>query len=217
MRYKIKNINIRSENAAKSGSQTARAVVEWIQRQSKVRSVLDLGCGKLRYARYLAEKCDYLSLVDSRIQIERFQIIENCRTTVKDYASKNWPNAEVDAIEKFWDKPRRKYDLVFCANVISAIPSKRVRTQTLVNVLKILKKGGHILVVNQYTNSYFKRMMRSGKTIPHLDGYILISTRGNYYYGLLHEAKMSKILSECGFNIIDHWRKEQSAFVLAGV
>ncbi len=216
MRYKIKNIEIRSENAAKPGSQTARAVVEWIQRQGRVRSALDLGCGKLRYAKYLAEKCDHLGLVDSRIQIERFQMIENCRTNVKDYASKNWPHAEVYAIEEFWDKPRRKYDLVLCANVISAIPSKKVRTKTLKNVLRILKKTGRFLVVNQYTNSYFNQMINSGKTIHHLDGYILISTRGNYYYGLLPEAKMSKILSGCGFSIIKNWRTEQSAFVLAG-
>lgn len=216
MRYKTRNKEIRSENAAKPASQPAKAVVDWIQQQDIVRNALDLGCGKLRYAKYLAGKCEHLSLVDSKVQIERLQIIANSRTTVKDYASGKWPHAIVYAVEEFWDKVKRKYDLVLCANVISAIPSRKVRAATLKNVLRILTKRGRILVVNQYVNSYFKTMMISGKATPHLDGYILISQRGNYYYGLLSETKMSKILLGCGFGVIDHWSVGQSAFVLAG-
>ena len=217
MRYRVMNLEIRSENAAKPASQPASAVIKWIQCQSVVRNALDLGCGKLRYAQYLAEKCKHLSLVDSQIQIERRQIIGNFRTTVRDYAKAKWPHSKVYAIEDFWDKTNRKYGLVLCANVISAIPSRRIQTNMLRNVLRILNKRGRLLVVNQFTNSYFSKVINSCKAIPHLDGYILKSKRGYYYYGLLPEMKMSKILSQCGFVIIKKWRIKQSSFVLAGV
>lgn len=215
MRYKIKNFEVRSENAAKSTSRPARAVVEWIKRMDRVKSILDLGCGKLRYSRYLAEKCDHLSLVDSQVQIDRQQMIRKHLTSVRDYASQCWDHAEVYCIEKFLDKPRRKYDFVFCANVISAIPSKHMRSKTLRSVLICLKKSGRFLVVNQYTNSYFRKIINSARATTHLDGYILKSGRGSYYYGILSDVKMSRILSGCGFNVIDRWRNGQSAFVLA--
>lgn len=215
MRYRIKKLEVRSENAAKPASQSARAVVEWIEKQRRMKSVLDLGCGKLRYARYLAGKCDHLGLVDSQVQIERRQVIGNCHTTVKDYAANSWPHAEVYSLEEFWKKTRRRYDFVLCANVISAIPSRIIRARTLRSILRCLKKGGRVLVVNQYANSYFSRMINSGKVIAHLDGYILCSVRGNYYYGILPEEKMSRILAVCGFKVIERWRIGQSAFVLA--
>jgi SAM-dependent methyltransferase len=217
MRYRVKKLEIKSENAAKSGSQVANSVVEWIKQLHIVKNTLDLGCGKLRYAKYLVKKCKHLDLVDSHVQINRRQLIENRYTTVKNYVAKRLPNADIYSIEEFLKKPRRKYDFVLCANVISAIPSKIIRGKTLRSILGCLKKTGQVLVVNQYTNSYFKKVKRSGKAIAHLDGYILCTRRGNYYYGLLPEAKMVKILLKYGFSVIKQWHSGQSAFVLAGV
>jgi SAM-dependent methyltransferase len=216
MRYKLRNFEIRSENAAKPTLRPSKTVVEWIKRMHSVKSILDLGCGKLRYARYLAEKCNHLDLVDSLVQIERHQMIGNQRTTVKNYTAKYLSNSDVYCIQEFLEKPRRKYDLVLCANMISAIPSKPIRTKTLRSVLTCLKTRGRILVVNQYTNSYFKRVINSVRATPHLDGYILYSDRGIYYYGILPEKKMARILLGCGFRVIDTWRSGQSSFVLAG-
>jgi len=216
MRYKVKSFEIRSENAAKPCSQAAKAVIDWIRRKDRIKNALDLGCGKLRYTRHLAEKCEHLGLVDSMIQIERKQMIRKRQTTIKEYVAKYWPHAEVYCIEEFLEKTRRKYDFVLCANVISAIPSKRMRAKTLRSILMCLKKKGQVLVVNQYTNSYFKQVIRSIRATPHLDGYILSSARGSYYYGILPGEKMSKILLGCGFSIIESWRNGQSAFVLAG-
>jgi len=215
MRYKVRSVEIRSENAAKPTLQPAKAVVEWIKRMDGVKSILDLGCGKLRYARYLAEKCDHLDLVDSLVQIERDQVISKKRTTVKNYAAKYFSNSDAYCIEEFLEKPRRKYDFVLCANMISAIPSKPIRNKTLRSVLTCLKRRGRILVVNQYTNSYFNRVIKSVRATPHLDGYILYSERGVYYYGILPEKKMSRILLGCGFRVINTWKSGQSSFVLA--
>ncbi|MCJ7729034.1 MAG: class I SAM-dependent methyltransferase [Sedimentisphaerales bacterium] len=217
MRYTLKNIEIRTENTAKPRTQASKVVIEWIKAQPNAKSVLDLGCGKLRYTAYLAEKCEHLGLVDSKLQIGRRQMLGKSYSTVSDYAPKIWPNSEVYSIEEFWEKPRRRYDLVLCANVISAIPSREARVKTLESILRCLTKRGRVLFVNQCANSYFTKMANSKKARSYLDGYILHTSRGNYYYGILPEAKMRRILWRCGFKVINSWRRGQSAFVLGGV
>ncbi|MCK5563767.1 MAG: methyltransferase domain-containing protein [Planctomycetes bacterium] len=217
MRYSVNKHEIRTENAAKSMRQASKYIVNWLVENVKVKSLLDFGCGKLRYARHLVQLCDHLGLVDSKVQIERRQKIGGLNTTINDYALRYWPHSVVYSLEEFWEKPRQKYDFVLCANVISAIPSRRIRAKSLTAIQGCLKKKGQLLVVNQYENSYFKKMMHSENAKPHLDGYLLNSKNGNYYYGILNESKMSSILKNCGFEVCDSWSSGQSAFVLAGI
>lgn len=216
MRYKIRKYEIRTENAAKTISQPAKSVLEWIKQEASCDSILDYGCGKLRYAHHLANECKYLGLIDSEIQIGRKQTINGDYTTVRKYALQQWPHARVIALEDFWKGlHKRTYDLIFCANVFSAIPSSKIRQRTLDALHGALKKTGRVLVVNQYTNSYFQHQITSKKAVAYFDGYLLPSGRKAYYYGLLSTTKMSKMLKQSGFSIIKTWNRSQSAFVIA--
>jgi hypothetical protein len=87
MRYKVRDLEIRTENAAKPISQASQGVLSWIAAQDLIEDALDYGCGKLRYAGALAEKCRRLTLVDSSEQLCRLQLIAEERTTVKEYSA----------------------------------------------------------------------------------------------------------------------------------
>jgi hypothetical protein len=56
----------------------------------------------------------------------------------------------------------------------------------------------------------------SPKAIRHLDGWILKTDRGNFYYGILNREKLAKLVVEAGFIIKEAWVENQSVYVVAG-
>jgi len=214
MRYSIKGWKIRSENAAKPMSQAAGFLVKWMRKMKPVKSALDYGCGKLRYARHLARRCSELTLVDSKVQLEREQIIGGRSTTVDDYVRAYLPHARTLPAESFVADSRR-YDFILCANVLSAIPSKKTRSDVLRGLSTSLKHGRKCLFVTQYTNSYFTKIRSSPKAKAHLDGWIVESARGCAFYGVLNKSALASLVGGHGFALVDSWTEGQSAYVLA--
>ncbi len=215
MRYRVKGVEIRTENTAKPVCQAARSVLRWIEGHPPVEAALDYGCGKLRYAKALASRCSRLTLVDSRVQLERTQMINGCRTSVREYVDAHLPEARTLSADDF-TKDRETYDTVICANVLSAIPCARKRSQVLRAILRALKQEGECLFVTQYRNSYFSKVSASPDAIPHLDGWILKTARGAFYYGVLPLTRLQPLLRRHGFNVLRSWINGQRASVLAG-
>jgi len=213
MRYKLNNLEIRTENAAKPISQRSKLLVSWLEGQETVRNALDYGCGKLRYAGTLAQRCENLTLVDSEVQINRRQVVDDVTTTIREYATAKWPHSRVLTTAEF-KTDSRKYDLILCANVLSAIPKKSVRSRTLRQLAATLKKRGVCLFVTQFRNTYFRDLSVRPNATSHLDGWILENERGNSYYGILDKNKIIRIVSRQGFAVIEAWHKGESAFVL---
>ena len=207
-------MEIRSENAAKPMVQFSAAVVDWILSRPCVNRALDYGCGKLRYTPYLARRCRHLGLVDSAVQLHRSQLIAGNTTTIENYARRRWPSCRVYIVDEFWRGRPERYDLVLCANVLSAIPSRQLRTRSLRAIRSCLHQEGLCLVVNQHTNSYFRKACHRPQAIEHLDGWILKGSKGSTYYGLLNREKTIRILRSIGFRVVDAWVNGQSAFVL---
>ncbi|MBI1822327.1 MAG: methyltransferase domain-containing protein [Nitrospirae bacterium] len=197
-------------------AQASAALTNWILTRPPVRRALDYGCGKLRYAPYLARQCSQLGLVDSNVQLDRSQVIAGRRTTVKRYAQRHWPSCRIYAIEEFWHGIEEKYDFVLCSNVLSAIPSYHLRNRSLKAIMSCLRQKGECLFVNQYTNSEFHKARNRPEAIDHLDGWILASQKSASYYGILDRAKTIRILRAIGFRILEAWIDGQSAFVLVG-
>lgn len=199
MHYIINNCLIKSENAALSTKQTNKKILEIIDGLKYYDSILDYGCGKCRYARYLSKKAKKLYLTDSKIQLERVQIIENCKTTIKDYASNVLKNGIVFSVEEI--DFRKKYDFILCTNVLSAIPKTYERKKVLKNIFKLLKKDGIALLSLQYRNSYFDTYKTNKNACPYNDGWI-IKNRNNYsYYAIIPPEKLCLLCEEAGFKI----------------
>ena len=215
MRYRAKGHLIRSENAAKPPTQAARDVLLFIERLPKVGRGCDFGCGKLRYAIPLARRSKRLTLVDSEIQLTRRQILFGTRTSVIEYVQKHLPTTSVVTVREFLHLGGT-YDFILCANVLSAIPSARERSTILRGILQALGGAGRCLFITQYRNSYFSSVARQPGATAHMDGWILRTSRGSFYYGLLPLEKLKRLLSRHGYAVVDAWTAGQSAFVLAG-
>ncbi len=215
MRYKVRGMEIRSENAAKPTNQPATPLIQWLQGIPPVHSALDYGCGKLRYSGALASKCTILTLIDSEVQLSREQQLGRTRTTVRTYAQRHWSKCRVLNVDEFW-RERRTYDFVLCANVLSAIPDRRIRSKVLVKIASVLGGTGRCLFVAQYQNSYFKEVAASPSAIPHLEGWILKTRRGAFFFGVLNRERLAYLLVRHGFAIGKAWTDGQSVYVLAG-
>ena len=215
MRYKIRGYSICSENAARSFTQAARPVLEWIEGQKLADHGLDYGCGKLRYAPAMAVRCRKLTLVDSRIQLTRQQMVLGSRTCVREVAIAKWQHVRILAAEDFVGDGER-YDLALCANVLSAIPCPRARAGMLRSIAQSLLPQGLCLFVTQYRNSYFSRIAASPDVVEHLDGWILDRGGTSFYYGILPKDKVVQLVRRYGFRVREAWTTGESAFVVAG-
>jgi len=214
MRYRIKGTDIRSENAAKPAVDAAAYLVQWLLSRDETLSALDYGCGKLRYTHQLAQRSKHIGIVDSEIQLTRTQRIDGVYTSVQDYAKKTWPTCTIQTLKDFWKKSKRRYNFVLCAHVLSAIPCPRTRGKSLRAIYAALEHEGHVLFVNQHTNSYFTEIRKRPSTRLHLDGWITKSKAGASYYGILNKDSVVKIASRFGFSVDKAWIEGQSNFVL---
>lgn len=214
MHYKIKDINIKSENSAKSVQQSSNYLVSWLLNHDRVDSALDYGCGKLRYTGYLSTISSSLAITDSLIQLNRRQRINRIETTVREYVKIQWPTCVIYDLETFWSGIHEKYNFILCANVLSAIPSAKIRAKSLKAIHSALAENGELLVVNQHTNSYFTKIRNQHTSMEHLDGWIAQSKSGCSYYGILDKDITVSLLKRYGFAVIKGWNHGQSNYVL---
>jgi hypothetical protein len=215
MHYSVSGLVIRSENAAKPYIQRSQYLTDFLRSLPYHRRALDFGCGKLRYADILARNSLNLTLVDSDEQLGRIQMLRGQRTTIDKYAARHWPHATVLRLAELAGY-RHRHDFALCTNVLSAIPSRKVRSRALELLRRSLDRRGTCLFVCQYRNSHYRDLAESGKAKPHLDGWLLESKNGGVYYGLLPKAKLGRVLESSGFTIRDSWTKGESVYALAG-
>lgn len=213
MRYRIDGQVVRSENAAKPVRQASAYLKTQLEADCVRGSILDYGCGRLRYAVVLRRRARSLTLVDSREQLTRRQVIHRGRTCIGRLV-RGWatPTRVLD-VEDF-QRDERLYDFILCANVLSAIPSRSVRGGVLRLLESRLRYGGHCLLVTQYQNSYFRCVQDSVRAVRHLDGWILKSRRGTFFYGLITPRALARLAVGAGHRVARSWQHDGSAFVL---
>ena len=177
--------------------------------------MLDYGCGKLRYSVHLAKIAKSLTLVDSEDQMSRVQVIAGERTTIRRYVARHWPHARVINVSEFRES-RGRFDLVLCANVLSAIPRKEVRRRLVRLLASRLRPGGHCVLAAQYTNSYFCQQMSSPSVLKYGDGFITGSRENASFYGIIRLPVLSRLAISCGMKIVESYRRGQSIYVVVG-
>lgn len=211
MRYVVQGQIIKSENAAKPYNQKSKAIDEYLLSKCKKNTVLDYGCGKLRYADSLIKIGKKVTFVDSELQLKREQIIRGEKTNISDYVNRHYPNCEVISIETI-DSHTTRYDLITCTNVLSAIPCEEALSKAISNIRNLLKPGGTAIFVNQHRSSYFKKY-QSGK--KHLHGYLYSGRRGHSYYGIMEKSKTEALVLSEGFELLRSWCVGESNIIEA--
>ena len=213
LHYRVRGVIVRSENAAKPATQRSQAVSQWLKAQPRVHDALDYGCGKLRYAANLIARAKRVTFVDSDIQIRRHQVLLGRRSSVVTLVRRRWPSSRVLAATSF-ERDSRHYDLVLCANVLSAIPSRRIRMKVLRAIHARLKPKAPCLLVSQYRNSDFMAAAKRWKSEAHQDGWLLKSRRGSYFYAPLTADRLQAMARKVGLSVREKRLRDGSALVV---
>lgn len=211
MRYKISGNELRTENAAKPHTQQSKLVASYLNSIEVVDSLLDFGCGKLRYSDILTSISKRTTFVDSEIQLFRTQVVRGIKTTVDNYVTSNYENSIAISFESI-KKHKEKYDLITCTNVLSAIPCDKTLKSALGEMRRLLKEKGTIIFINQHKSSYFKKYETGQR---HMHGYLYNGRKGTSYYGILCKIKTTALLEENGFKVKKSWCKGESNYIEA--
>lgn len=214
MHYHVNEYIIETELSAKSTKQTNKIVLDFISKLPAHYEALDYGCGKLRYTIPLAKQISKVIAIDSIYQIEKKQIINDNLIAPKEYVLKNLTVQDVNS--SGWKC--QKYDIVFCTNVLSAVPDYEERIKILRNSKKVLKKSGYVYIVVQYRNSYFKQYQSRQDAIKYNDGW-LIKRKNNKcsFYGIVTPEKIIKLCNEAGFKYYEVTKHDGSCYIKAYV
>lgn len=213
MHYVVEDSLIRSEYAAKPISQTNKCVLDWIEKIPKHSSVIDYGCGKLRYTIPLSNRVKNVCAVDSAEQINRAQIINGRKSSLSEYAAVNLKNVSVyDVRSDKWHS--RMYDYALCTNVLSSIPYSEERISVLKNIFNVLRIDGKALITTQYRNSYFSNYSSKPNAERFNDGWIIKNKGICSFYGIIRPEKLVDLCQEAGFIIESYWLKDGSAFII---
>ena len=213
VRYRVRGALIKTENCAKPCAQASKWVLEWIRTLPQAAVALDFGCGKLRYTIPLAKRLRAVFAVDSSHQIFRRQSVNGRYTSVKAYAKNSLPNVHVCSV----GSPRwqRNFDVILCANVLSAIPEQKVRRRVLRGLARRLKAEGVILVCVQFRNSHFAGWKHNSHAERYKDGWLVENARRTSFYGIISPANLIKVCRNANLNVIAGGSHGESAFVIA--
>ena len=214
MRYTVRGLEIRSENAAKPASSAGRWMLDWIRTLPRKTTALDLGCGKLRYTIPLAKHISSVTAVDSKVQLDRKQLLFGKVRSVREYVSTTLRNVQISALEDpAWR--HRRYQIVLCTNVLSAVPCRKSRKAILRAAAACLAPRGRLLITTQYRNSHFDGWKATRSAVRYLDGFLVQGKRGASFYGLLDAATLAKLCRASGLRILRAAHVKELAYVFA--
>jgi len=214
MRYGISpGIIVKTENAAKPGGQSSAFLKSLLATLPHVSETLDYGCGKLRYCDMILERTDYLTIIDSEIQLSRIQTLRGEKSTIRHIAGR------LNCVEVYSDlefaKLDRAFDRAFCINVLSVIPIPVERSRVLELIRSHLRPNATCLYVVQYRNSDFNRMRLMPNARSWEDGFLINSLRGFSFYGLISPDCLVSTVEKAGFGVRSVRRNEGSVYVWA--
>ncbi len=102
-----------------------------------------------------------------------------------------------------------RYDFILCANVLSAVPSHTARSRRLRSLREGLRPRGRLLAVTQYTNSCLSAYASDRRAERFLDGYLIRSSRGTFFFRVIPPASLANML-----HVLDAGRVGQAAYAL---
>ena len=210
MHYKIKEYVIESELAAKSVLQPNQNVLNYISNVPSFYTVLDYGCGKLRYTLPLSKRVKKVVAIDSAEQIKKLQIINGQRTYLSEVKI---DNVSICALEDS-EWRTESYDLVLCTNVLSAIPFESIREEVLRNAYSVLKENGQLYITVQYRNSYFSQYDQRQDVEKFEDGWLILKNKQRgMFYAPLDSDYIVKLCQKNGFTKFHICNKDGSCYI----
>ncbi len=162
--------------------------------------VLDVGCGNGRFLEILP-RVYYFGLDNSQSLIDQAK---------KNNKKANFLVGDMLGLDKL---EMDKFDKVFMFAVFNHIPSHELRLKALVNIFKVLKPGGHLIMTNwnlwqkgqkksvwnrEITRESFRDLMtvwQSGDK----------QRKGELYYRVFTCGELKKLFKQAGFEIVENY------------
>jgi ubiquinone/menaquinone biosynthesis C-methylase UbiE len=126
------------------GDKVLKKLFENFSFKNKV--VLEIGCGTGKYTQKLA----HLSKKYFALDLSK-QLIEIAKTNCKDINNIEFINCSAEKIPL----EDESVDVVFASWVVSATSSKKIRDAVVKDTLRVLKKGGHMWLFENYWEGEF--------------------------------------------------------------
>jgi 2-polyprenyl-3-methyl-5-hydroxy-6-metoxy-1,4-benzoquinol methylase len=200
MHYKYQDVIVKSENSAKPISTPSKDMLslfdDFIQNSD---TVLDFGCGKLRYTIPLSKIAKRVIGVDSKEQLIRTINISGETTTLVEYA-KQFKNVKLYTSDSP-DWKNLKYDKVVLLHVLSSIPFEEERIIVVKTLRDVMVEDSILLACTNHRMSYFKKWDQSDKIIKYNDGY-LVKEPNTSYFGKIDKVKLAGYFESNGFEIL---------------
>lgn len=186
-------MKFKSENTAilKGKSATAVMICEVATASDKV---IDISCGTGRNMKFIKENSEVKTIhgCDIAEQLER--------------SKKHHDILRAEGMEIFEssETPKEKYTLALNSHVLNVIPSDEIKQLVVNNIYNSLVKGGRAYIEVRYENDINGIKHKT----PHLDGFHV--TRTNTYQEFVTPEKMTRLVTNAGFKIIEHVCKKSS-------
>jgi 2-polyprenyl-3-methyl-5-hydroxy-6-metoxy-1,4-benzoquinol methylase len=162
--------------------------------------VLDIGCGngRLVHSLFKSKNIDYLGFDNSKSLIEQAKKIKESK---KEKLSKNKIKIKFETRDMLdlADEPAENYDLIFLISSLNHIPSLELQQKILVNINRMLKKDGLLIM----TNWNMWQVNRKNK-------------KSVWYYKFNHNFQLPYTKNNLGFKeIITLWQNKHPLFYQA--
>lgn len=173
---------VQVENSAPSQGKPAKSV-EWasqILKTEKVKSVVDLGCGRLRNLPVLQKYFKKIALVDTKFQCDRIAGL-----------AAQYPTSQLMAIDNF-TVDEKTYDAIFLISVLHVIDKLSVRKELLSIAKHKLREFG-FLVVDVPTGIQYYRVHCTPDN-KHGDGWVMGSGNVKTFYRSYSARELDKLV-----------------------
>jgi hypothetical protein len=182
--------HIQVENSAPSQGKPARSV-HWaasILKTENVKSVVDLGCGRLRNLKPLQDHFKDITLVDTRLQCARIASV-----------GANLSSARLMTIDEFI-KEDCTYDAIFLISVLHVLDQLALRRELLALAKTKLRKLG-FLVVDVPSGIQYYRVHCTPEN-KYRDGWVMGAGNIKTFYRSYHAKELDKlVISSTAFEL----------------
>lgn len=208
MHYHINDFLVKSEYSAlpvNRYNKIVRRYIEAFLHQQENAKILDYGCGKLRNVYSFLPSHD-ITGIDSSYQITRTQKINGEYTSLKELSEKftKLKVFDTDHIKLI----NKKYDLILCNNVFSAIPFDTEIKKIVQFIKDHLADTGQALISTQFKNSYFDKYQEKDNSYYYNNGWIITNNNKTSYYRIVSPSELKGYVHNMDMKItsekIDH-------------
>lgn len=212
MHYKIENMIVKSENSAKPINSPSFEFIAMLQDFIDLSdTVLDFGCGKLRYTVPLSKFSNHVVGVDSKEQLTRIIQLDGKKTTLVEYSAQ-FANIELySTSNKSWEKI--VYNKIVLAHVLSSIPFDDERVKVIRMLLSVMNEQTKLIACTTHRMSYFKKWEQSERIIHFNNGY-LVRTPNPSYFGIINKDKLAEYFESNGYEIIKTFISNDNSYCI---